>query len=379
MHLAMQTNIAAGTLIGLILDEIGWPSADRDIDTGKTTIKRYWTGGIRGLTAIQRVELSEGGFLWEAKNGNIAFDDRHARLAGDALTSQVTFSDAGGAALSYTKIEEQDPLAGLFNIFPAKVQRYTVGALATLWTLSESGSDSPSIAAGATKTFWASFPNPDSATDAVAVDAWTTLVENTDYEANTQSGGGGTDRSADLIITLTKFDTRMKIAVKNNHASDLVYLTLLQARGTPVTADNPVYVQAEDTDAQKLKYGERTWPLNMSPEYIPDTAEAQDWCNFNLAIYKEPIPKLAVTVMGNRDGSHRAEVLTRDIGDRMTIVAQNDANFGINKDFFIEWERHQIDRKHFHWVTWGLSGAEEFSDWFVWGTSKWGTTTRWAY
>lgn len=377
VRLAVQTSVASGTLIGTILTEIGWPSAERSLDTGQTTIARYWTGGVKGLTALRAIEISEGGFIWEAKNGDVNFDDRHARLAGDALVSQATFSDAAGAARSYSEIQEQDPLAGLFNIFAAKVQRHTDGSLATLWTLSESGANSPSLDPGQTKIFWALFPNPDSATDAVAVAAWTTPVENTDYEANTQAGSGGTDRSASLTLTISKFATAMKIALRNTHASDKVFLTLLQARGTPVTADDPVIVQAEDTDAKKLKYGERTWPT--PPEFIPDTAEAQDWADFHLAIYKDPIPKLTMVVMGNRDATHIAEVLGRDIGDRITVVAQNDANLGINKDFFIEWEKHQVDRKGFHSVTWGLSGAEEFSDWWVWGTSKWGTTTRWAY
>ena len=378
VRLAMQTSILTGALWDAILDEIGWPSGDRNTDTGQTTITRYWTGEIRGLTALQQVEASEGGFGWEGKKGEINFSNRHARLAGNALVSQATFSDASGAALSYSAIREGDPLPGLFNIFSVPVQRYTVGSLATLWTLSESGANSPSIKPGDTKTFWARYPNPDSGTDAVAVDAWTTLVENTDYEANTESGGGGTDRSASLSLVLTKFATAMKIAITNDHATDTVFITLLQARGTPVTADDPVTIQSEDATS-KTAFGERTWP--SPPLFIPDTDEAQNWCDFNLAIYKDPIPKLPMTVIASRDSAHRAQALTRDISDRITVVANNGANFGHSGiDCFIEWERHEVSRvNEIHKVTWGLSGAEAFSDWFVWGTSKWGTTTRWAY
>jgi len=378
LRLAMQTSIGTGALWDLILDELGWAAGDRSTDTGQTTIARYPAKEVRGLTALRQVELTEGGFGWEAKNGNINFSGRHARLAGDALMSQATFSDASGAALSYSAIQEADPLPGLFNIFAVPVQRYTVGSLATLWTLSESGANSPSIKPGETKTFWARYPNPASATNADSVDAWTTVVENTDYEANTQSGGGGTDRSASLSLVLTKFATAMKIAVTNDHATDTVFITLLQARGTPVTKDDPVTMQSEDATS-KTAYGERTWP--SPPEFIPDTDEAQNWCGFNLAIYKNPIPKLPMTVMANRDTAHRAQVLTRDISDRITVVANNGANLGHSGiDCFIEWEKHEVSRgAKQHTVTWGLSGAEAFSDWFVWGTSKWGTTTRWTY
>ena len=73
------------------------------------------------------------------------------------------------------------------------------------------------------------------------------------------------------------------------------------------------------------------------------------------------------------------EMINREVGDRVTVVAQSKADLDINRDFFIEAIHHNIDADRHHTVTYTLSDAEQFSDWWVWGTSKWGQTTRWAY
>lgn len=376
VSMAMAATIATGAAVDDVLDAAGWPAADRSIDTGQTTMTRFWTDRVETVTALRKVEDTENGFIVETRAGKLAFEDRHHRLAGTHLTSQATFSDAAGAARRYSGIRQEDPLPSIFNVFEVTVQRYTVGGLAVLWTLSESGANSPALLAGESKTWWASYPNPDSATDGIAVDAWTTPVASTDYTVNTQSGGGGSDLSASVAVAVEKFAQTMKITLTNNSASD-GYVTLLQARGTPVTADDPVTMMAEDATSQ-TSYGERTYPA--PGEFVPDTDEGQDWATYNLGIYKDPIPLLAITLAANRDNTHLAEALTRDISDRITVVAENDAGLGINEDFFIEAEHHVIDMAGArHQVTWDVSPASGYAGTWVLGISELGISARWAY
>ena len=73
------------------------------------------------------------------------------------------------------------------------------------------------------------------------------------------------------------------------------------------------------------------------------------------------------------------EVCSREIGDRITVVADNDTGLGINEDFFIEAEKHHVDRNRHHTVTWKLSPATAFSGMWVLGVSRLGTETRLAY
>jgi len=377
VSLAMQTNRATGAAIGDVLDEAAWPAGDRTIDTGQTTMARFWTNRIACLTALRKVEETENGFILESRDGKVVFEDRHHRFKTPHITSQATFTDAPAGARVYDFIEQEDPLPGIFNIFSASVQRYTTGSLAILWTLSESGANSPSIEAGESKSFWAQYPNPASANDVFGVDAWTTPVATIDYTANSQANGAGTDMTSDIGVAVTKFGQTMKITLTNNHAMLTAYITLLQARGTPVTADDPVTIREEDTTSQ-TSYGERSCP--SLAEFIPDTVEALDWCNFNLGIYKEPIPVLAITVSGNRDAIHFTEVISRDISDRITIVADNKTKLGINEDFFIEAERHMItEGGMLHRVVYECSPVTGYSKFWIIGTSLLGQSTALGY
>ena len=378
VSVAMQTAITTSAAITVILDEIGWPAGDRSLDTGKTTLTRWWVDREQFLGALREVEATESGFILETKDGKIAFENRHHRLAAPHITSQATFSDAPAAALSYRDpIRQIDSLPFLFNIFEAQVRLFAVGTLAVLWTHPETGASSPLVTRnGGSITLWANYPNPDSATDAFAVNAWTTPVATTDYLANSASDGGGTNLTSSIAIVATKFAKAMKLVITNNHATLDAYMTFLQARGTPVTQADPVRIVGEDATSQTT-YGERTSPI--SPEWLPDTSEAQEWADFHLGIYKDPIPFMEISIIGNKSAAYLSEALNRDIGDRITLVANTRAKLGINRDFFIEAERHRVTPGPFHEVTWLLSDAEQFSDWWVLDTSALDTQTRLAY
>jgi len=378
MSLAMRTSETTNVTIGAILDEIGWPTGLRTLGTGQTTITRYTADRKFPVTAIRELAAAENGFIWEGNDGKINFDNRHARLVGAALVSQATFSDASGAARPYKAIEQLDPLDSLFNIFSAAVTIFSVASIATLWTLTQVGTASVAIAPGESFTWWSSYPTPGTATDgAWGVDAWTTPAATTDYTFNSAAGGGGTNITGSMGLAATKFGNAMKLVFTNNHASLTAYVQTLQARGTAITSGDPITIREEDTTSQTTYNTEREWPAKT--EYIPTTQEAYDWAKFNLSIYKDPIPMLRMTIDANRDQNMLDEMIDREIGDRVTVVAQNTADLDINRDFFVEAIEHDIRSDRYHQVRYLLSDAEQFSDWWVWGTSKWGTTTRWAY
>ena len=378
MSLAMRTSETTDVTIGAILDEVGHSSSQRSLAVGKTTITRYSADRKLPVTAMQEIEAAEAGFIWESAKGFINFDNRHTRLAGSALTSQATLSDATGAARAYSAIEQFDPMDTLFNIFSARVYIYTVLSIATLWTLDQVGANSVGIAAGDSFTWWANYPNPGTSTDgAYGVDAWTTPVATTDWTFNSVAGGGGTNLTADMTIAVTKFGNAMKMTFTNGHASLTAYVQDLKARGTGITRGDPITIREEDTTSQATHKVKQEWPAKT--DYIPTTQEAFDWTKFNLSIYKDPIAMLRMSFVANRSENMLDEMIDREIGERVTIVATTNADLDINREMFIEGIEHEINADLIHRVTWLLSDAEQFSDWWVWGTSKWGTTTRWAY
>ena len=374
-QLASQTNRRTDQAVGDILDDVGWTSADdRDLDTGKTTISRFWMSGKKTIDALRLVEEAEAGFIKESKSGQVAFESRYHRLTETAsTTSQATFSDADGAVHTFEQIQQADPLSTIVNHVEATARTFDTASVAVLWTHPETGSDSPTLAPGEAKTFEAEFPNPDAANNAMEVDAWTTPAATTDYLLNSASGGGGTNLTSDITVTQAKTAERMAITLTNSATGSSGYLTKLQARGTAVSTKNPCIVRAIDTTSQGI-YGERKYVAKT--KFIPTTSEAQDWCDYQMAIYGSPIEILTMTIPAATQGNI-GQVLNRDLSERITVTATNDAALGISGDFFIEHERHKVgDGGKEHIVTWKLSPASGgYSQFWVLGTSVLGTST----
>ena len=389
---AMFASKYAGALIGEVLDVAGWSDDDRDLDTGIVEFPRFWCERTKTLKALRLIEETETGLLEESPDGKIVYRDRHARSKDTKSTnSQATYSDASGASLSYSLITQQDPLKFIYNELRAELALHdgawilgssslgTQTELASddevLWTYPETGSASPSISAGATRLFTAKFPNSGSSTTSEAVDAWTDLVATTDYLANDSADGSGTNRTANLTLTLTKRAQSMDISIANGH-SGTVYITKLQAQGHKVTSKDKVEVVASDSTSQTT-FGKRTYP--HPGRFVPDSLEAQNWADFHLQAWKDPVPLLRMTMVGNRSTATLTDIMSRDISDLVTVTASNDAGLGISEGFFVEQVHHQLDAELNHKATFLLSQSSGYAGFFLIGTSALGYSTRLAY
>lgn len=98
---------ASGTRIGRILTLAGWPSADRDLDTGNTTFGDADINGFTALSYIQLCEASENGHFFITRDGRTRFVQRHALITESVYnTSQATFDDSPtGSELPYHDLE----------------------------------------------------------------------------------------------------------------------------------------------------------------------------------------------------------------------------------------------------------------------------------
>ena len=89
----------SGTRIGKILDQIGWPATQRDIDTGQTTVQADPGNARTALAALQTIESTEYGALYMDALGNFTFQDRQLTSTSVAGTP-VVFND-DGTGISY--------------------------------------------------------------------------------------------------------------------------------------------------------------------------------------------------------------------------------------------------------------------------------------
>jgi len=324
VDISLLTTLRTDQIISTILDRANWPSADRSLGTGLTTITRFWTNDVYTMTALKNVEESELGFIYESKDGQIVFDDRQLRLKAAKLVSQATYTDdPSTGTLGFRSIKQDDPMASVFNNLEVKVRVYATSATGTLWHMAATGTDMPSIAASGTLELWASHPNDTSNTDTMAVETWITPSATLDWTFNENRAGTGTDVTTAVAITVGKFSEAMRMTFNNTGTLD-GYLTKLQTRGVPLSVSTITI--RETSSASQDKYGNRKYP---SPaQFIPDVTEGLDHVRYLVSIVKEPVPILQVSFIANRDSTYMKEALTRDIGDRITVVGTGAAGLG---------------------------------------------------
>lgn len=383
VSMAMQTSILTSDLIDELLDAADFPSGSHGGETGTVTVDRFWSSNKRSvLEMLREVEATENGFIYEANTGGLdVIADGSRQTVYGSINSLATFSDDPQTGeLKYTAVKHGEPLAQVYNDLRMTVRTTSVQSLAVLWTHPEAttAAGSPSIPAGETLTVWARYPTPQSALEAVAVDAWTTPVENTDYEANSADDGTGSDMSGDLSITTTKFGDACKLEIENTHGSNTAYLTLLQLRGTAVHQNDPVTVQAEDSTSI-AEFGRRTFRRGEEARWTPDTATAQAWVDEQLDLYKDPQPVLVLSYLANTSDEHLTEARSRRINQRVTVDAANVVGLGIAQDFYVERMSADIEMGVRHRVEYLLSSTAAFDEYWTLGTSELGNETRANY
>lgn len=369
----VKTNRATGAAVGDVLDDVGWPAADRTLDTGQITMTRWAVDKQNSLSALRELEETEWGFLGESKAGHVVWEDVHHRLKTPHTASQATFSDAIGAALPYVAPMQRDAWREIHNDFEASVQLWDLQLLAVLWTDPEV----TSVPALGSRDLWVEYPTPSSPEQADHVDAWTTPVATTDYVANSASDGTGSDLTASVTVAVSKFPRSMKITLTNAHASLIAYLTTLRARGTAAYRRDLLTVKAADP-ASQTAYGKRSYSLGG--KFYPTSAVALAYCQYGLSRYKEPRPVLEITFRADWSAAHMTEALTRAVSDRITVVASgtgaSGAQLGLSRDFFVEAIRHRLSQAG-HWITYVLSDATGDEYWAL-GSSPLGTGTKLA-
>lgn len=94
---ALYPNILTSDFLGHVLDEAGWPAAERDIQTGLTTMTWAWADRDRDVfDIVQLIKDTEGpgAYVGEDPEGFFVFKNRDARTTDTRSTvSQQTFLD----------------------------------------------------------------------------------------------------------------------------------------------------------------------------------------------------------------------------------------------------------------------------------------------
>jgi len=344
VDIAMQTDITTGDAVDLILDAAGYPAADRDIDTGLSTMSRFWARKGRVLELLRELEAQEAGLLRETKDGKIQFESRAHRASAPHTTARSTY---GTGTLRPWNLQQENPLLDIYNSIKAKVRTFNKSETVTLATICDvrNGTGGPPIplANGETKVIDIEFPTPSSPSQLLAVETWGIVT----VEINTTEAGDGTDLTNIVTMSRQELGRTLRCTFVNSSGSAGYFIRLF-VNGVAIVEGDPLTVSAEDTTSQ-AKFRKRALP-NPS-QWLTQLAEGQAYCNHIIALYKDPRPALRFTLKANYNATHLAEAQAIDVSDRIHITANlGTFGLGINGDFFVESLHHKVNEGRIHEV-----------------------------
>ena len=236
-----------------ILDYADVDPARRQLDTGTTLVPASWSPSIWGVKAtaeIHRLQYEEDGFVYVDGHGYWRLENRSHRTAAPHTGSLATVKESDDGTNPYfSELVWDDGAENIENMVFMRIRNATNQGAQTAWALSEK----PQFASSETKDFLAESKTYD------IVGGQVTPVENTDYDANTQQDGLGTDISSELTVShpnTADFNGKGTF-VRVKFGATAGYLTLLKLRTlNALTYDDPVLLLAEDASS-KSAHGER--------------------------------------------------------------------------------------------------------------------------
>jgi hypothetical protein len=115
-------------------------------------------------------------------------------------------------------------------------------------------------------------------------------------------------------------------------------------------------IQIDDTESQDDHNAIRTY-TNDANLFASDV-EAEAWADLIIATHADDRPIIRIAFYASKSLGYRMQAVRRRVGDKITLVATNNAGLGISQDFFIENIKHSWSNGNRLWeTTWELSPA----------------------
>jgi hypothetical protein len=314
-----------GTLIGVILDAIGW-TGPRDLDLGATHVPWWWLEETDAFTAVADLLASEGppSIAYVGPDGTFIFRDRHHRLLRDAsLTSQATFASRlvdceTPAVTGFSFIEPFEYSHGWRDIINQAAfdvdERRPASTFSVVWE----SDDTISLSLGQSVTVEARASDPfRDAQDLIAGTDIITVGAGTALTTISRRSGQST------VISILAVGAGLTV-------------THLQVRARSVPTARTVKVAADDS-VSIARYGQRS---NQSPAPWVNAHDAAAITQLLLVHYAQRRPTVGLRLVSS-DAAHLMQILTRTISDLITI---RHGELGLDASFHIENLAHTLTR-----------------------------------
>lgn len=305
-NIALQTDVITDDAIGQILDDVGWPAIwGRSLGTGADTIG-YWGEDNRSASAaINDLNDSEVGIFFIAADGEAIFRGRHNL---DTSVQTITQSQM------LKDINIPQPWEVVRNVVRIVARPRIVQSGVELWRLH----DIPLLAAGASISLFAGFLFENRT---VWGQSLTTPIATTDYTANSQEDGGGSDLTGDITVVITStFNESAKLTITNGGGSG-AYITLLKLRGDAIDSPNRTILEDDNSGTAQARI------FILDSIHQQNVSKADTFANY-LGDLLSTVREFPVFMVENRASVQFALELL----DRVTITI---TKLGIDADYRI--------------------------------------------
>lgn len=341
----LYSSITVDQAIRYVLNAAGWPDGDLILDTSNVTLLYWWLTNVDPWTALTQLLATEGpgGELYEDARGRIVFKARGRKFSDTAsTTSQATFYGTSTLPNFTTPFGYDDGQKDVVNIALVPLDTRTLAAVGVIWTY---GQDLV-LAPNETRTVIASLTNP--ATNIQNPIAGTDYNTSLGYlAAYSLAAGQPVAQTGPAVLQVSGQVVKIGFTAGPLGAT----ITGLQLQGQALTSSSSSYVtNGIDTRVSQGKYGQRLFTASTWPVVSVDTAQSlADWIVF---WNRNGRPVVQLATQSGQDGTVRTQQITREIGDRITVV---ETNMPINADYWIE--SIQGDAGATHKITFGCEKA----------------------
>lgn len=344
---AMYASITTDQAIGYILDSMGWPAGKRTLDTGATTLDRWWASGKSGFDAIRELILTEGppATAYVDGSGTFHFESRHYRyMTGRCTSSQATIRDTITEPC-YSRYDPRRSADSIINTVLLKIRAYTTSAGQPLTRGGPSLPLAIPVGGSATWTF------------TTTADAFNTAAATVVYSSGTATASW--DRTSGKIAHLTLTSSAGCV------------VSSVSATGTLYTIATQEVANSIDASASIAAYGIRTLKSDFQPLWVP-TSEGVSHADYVVSRYMDKVPQNTLA-LNSYHAARMIQAAERVISDRVTLV---ESTTGASADYFVEQIERQIQPGGVFEAALGCERATVFWALGVVSHSELGQTTR---
>lgn len=311
INTALFQGIPTGEALEEVLDAVGWPSGDRDIDQGCTTIRHWWLENVTAAEAINDILASEGppAICYIDGSNNFVFKDRMHRLVdANTTTTQATFRDQTTEPIFSEPAEYNAGYKDIINSVSFDVAERIGVVEASVW----SSDDVVVVPASSTIQLTVQADDPFS----------NAQVPDDDQGDYTLVKGSVTS----ISLSRTSGQSTV-ISITAGGSGATIENLLMRAVSYPVQVNYRVTVE----DSTSItKYGRTSWAEEV-PKWVGKN-DAEAIAALIVLLRKERLPTFSLTLW-NDNSTRLGHILDRTISDLVTIV---EAETTVNHSHYIE-------------------------------------------